>query len=236
VAVGHFTGSGVLDLAVADTSCSGRHQVSVLLGNGDGTFQAARNYAAGLGPYSVAVGDFDGDGTLDLTAAGAGGLWVLLGNGDGTFRSTNFSYVADFPRSVAVGDFNGDGAPDLAVADGGSSDVSILLNDGIWNGPAPRPGGAPRLNFAALPSALPAQQAPEARLSDPLAAVSWAGNPLPHQPLLDWLGSAPIRLESAALPPAVFWSREGWDAFSVAGVFDLGNWDIAALRSPLWTS
>jgi hypothetical protein len=115
--------------------------VSVLLGNGDGTFQAARNYAAGSFPFSMAVGDFNGDGRLDLAVAGAGGVRVLLGNGDGSFLNTNISYVAGTnPSSVAVGDFNGDGSPDLAVANVGSGDVSILLNDNVW-APGPRPSG-----------------------------------------------------------------------------------------------
>ena len=53
VAVGDFLGNGVLDLAVAN---QGDNSVSVLLGNGDGSFQAARNYSAGRDPASVAVG------------------------------------------------------------------------------------------------------------------------------------------------------------------------------------
>src|SRR5258707_1225936 len=66
VAVGDFNGDGVLDLAVVD---AGYNNVSVLLGNGDGSFQAARSFGAGSHPYFVAVGDFNGDGVLDLTVA-----------------------------------------------------------------------------------------------------------------------------------------------------------------------
>ena len=63
--------------------------MSVLLGNGDGTFQAAVNYPAGLNPFSVAVGDFNGDGKPDLAVAnyGSNTVSVLLGNGDGTFQA-----------------------------------------------------------------------------------------------------------------------------------------------------
>ena len=64
--MGDFNGDGKPDLAVAN---SGSNNVSVLLGNGDGTFQAAVNYAAGNAPNSVAVGDFNGDGKADLAVA-----------------------------------------------------------------------------------------------------------------------------------------------------------------------
>jgi len=127
VAVGDFNGDGYLDLAVANY---GSNNVSVLLGNGDGSFQGAVNYPAGTQPRSVAVGDLNGDGTLDLAVADYGGstnVSVLLGNGDGTFQ-TALSYAADSsPWSVAVGDFNGDGRMDLAVANQNSNNVSILL-------------------------------------------------------------------------------------------------------------
>src|SRR3989440_597917 len=86
VAVGDFNGDGKLDLAVANR---GSNDVSVLVGNGDGTFQAALTFAAGSGPSSVAAGDFNGDGKLDLAVASRGSslVSVLLGNGDGTFQA-----------------------------------------------------------------------------------------------------------------------------------------------------
>ena len=68
VAVGDFNGDGKADLAVANWDSD---NVSVLLGNGNGTFQAAVNYAAGTDPSSVAVGDFNGDGKADLAVANA---------------------------------------------------------------------------------------------------------------------------------------------------------------------
>src|SRR5207248_1928517 len=101
--------------------------VSVLLGNGDGTFQPPRNYPGVT--HFVALGDFNGDGNLDVAGHGAGGLSILLGNGDGTFQPGQTYAVGSFPQAVAVGDFNGDGIADLVVA-GTSSDqglVRILL-------------------------------------------------------------------------------------------------------------
>src|SRR5207302_249957 len=78
VAAGDFNGDGKPDLAVANT---GSNTVSVLLGNGDGTFQAAAFFAAGLNPQYVAVGDFNGDGKPDLAVANTGSntVSVLLG-------------------------------------------------------------------------------------------------------------------------------------------------------------
>jgi len=129
VAVGDFNGDGKLDMVVANSSSN---NVSILLGNGDGTFQAAVNYSVGTDPDFVAVGDFNGDGKLDLAVANANSnnVSILLGNGDGTFRpSVNFT-VGSEPSSVVVGDFNGDGKLDLVVANVQSNNVSVLLGNG----------------------------------------------------------------------------------------------------------
>jgi hypothetical protein len=155
---------------------------------------------------------------------------VLLGNGDGTFQTTfNVSYVAGgSPRSVAAGDFNGDGAPDLAVATD-TNDVSIFLNDGIWNGPAPRPGHVPGLTFGALPSALPPQQQSEPPWYEASAPVDLPTNPLPHQPLLDWLRPASNAAEPHAFSHPLARSQAAWDAFFSAGLFDFNGWDLLTM-------
>jgi hypothetical protein len=129
VAAGDFNGDGKLDLAVANNTSN---NVSILLGNGDGTFQAAANYAAGSQPASVAVGDFNGDGKLDLAVANniSNNVSVLLGNGNGTFQTAVNYGAGSQPKSVAVGDFNGDGKLDLAVANNISNNVSVLLGNG----------------------------------------------------------------------------------------------------------
>ena len=90
MAVGDFNGDGRQDLAVAN---QGSATVSILLGNGNGTFGAATNFGVGFIPFSVAVGDFNGDGSQDLAVAnqGSANVSILLGNGNGTFgAATNF--------------------------------------------------------------------------------------------------------------------------------------------------
>jgi hypothetical protein len=132
VAIGDLNGDQVPDLAVAASGC---HIVSILLGNGDGTFQAGREFGAGVSPVSIAPGDFNGDQVPDLAVANfasgvASGVSVLLGNGDGTFRAAERYATGTEAQAVAVGDFNGDGRLDLAVANNGSDNVSVLLGNG----------------------------------------------------------------------------------------------------------
>jgi hypothetical protein len=129
VAVADFNGDGILDLAVVLLGSNiDQGTIKILLGKGDGSFQAGQGYSVGVHPAAVAVGDFNGDGILDLAVAD-GGANILLGNGDGTFQPAKNYAAASFPLSIAVGDFNGDGIPDLAV--GTQNDmVSILLGNG----------------------------------------------------------------------------------------------------------
>jgi len=129
LATGDFNGDGKLDLVVANF---GSNNISVLLGNGDGTFQAAVNYSAGSGPRSIAVGDFNGDGRLDLAVANAtsSDISIFLGKGDGTFQpAVNYS-AGGGCQSVTAGDFNGDGKLDLAAANANSNNISVLLGNG----------------------------------------------------------------------------------------------------------
>ena len=142
VALGDFNGDGVLDLAVANcprTDQGAQGSVTILLGNGDGTFTAqAQSPLAGGQPLFIASGDLNGDHILDLVvtdmndgAPDPGSLTVLLGKGDGTFTPTATSpATGSVPYSVAVADFNGDGKPDLAVANAGSNTISVLLGNG----------------------------------------------------------------------------------------------------------
>jgi hypothetical protein len=144
VALGDFNGDGKLDIARTGTVADNGHLsggLSVLLGNGDGTFQAARNSTAVLSPISLTVADFNRDGKDDLAVdiyGDAHQVSVLLGNGDGTFQNP-LNYAAGPYTSFAVAaDFNGDGFPDLAVANYDTPGaVSVLLNAADWSAPQP---------------------------------------------------------------------------------------------------
>jgi hypothetical protein len=147
VATADLTGNGKLDLVVADALSN---TVSVLMGNGDGTFQAPRQYAVGAfkSPNPIGLGylvpnfrrqvviaDLNRDGIPDIAVTNydSGDISILLGRGDGTFEPQRRFDATTAPFDVAVGDFNGDGIPDLAVIDAhGNEDstVAILLGRG----------------------------------------------------------------------------------------------------------
>ena len=145
VAIGDFNGDGKEDLAVADygdPSTNAGAGVSILLGNEDGTFQAAQKFDAGAAASSITTADFNGDGKLDLavantftvsdigggaTESSAGGVSILIGNGDGTFQPPITLSLTGSPLCVLAADFNGDGRPDLAVGQ--------LAGPPMWNRP-----------------------------------------------------------------------------------------------------
>lgn len=135
-----FNGDHIMDLAVANELGRGANQcLSVLIGNGDGTFKPAVNYAGGRAPRGIAKGDFNNDGITDLVIANNDGddVSIYLGNGDGTFQPAVDYPSHTHPKAVAVGDFNRDGNDDLAVANHDTSDVSILFGDGKGHFAAP---------------------------------------------------------------------------------------------------
>ncbi|MGA2355472.1 MAG: Ig-like domain repeat protein [Terriglobales bacterium] len=142
VAVADVNGDGKLDLIVANQGgeANGDGSVAVMLGNGDGTFQAAVTYDSG-GPFpdSLGIADLNGDGKLDIVVANRNNstVGVLLGNGDGTFQpSVAYSSGGENAVTVAVGDVNRDGKLDLLVAnefadsDSESGSVGVLLGNG----------------------------------------------------------------------------------------------------------
>ena len=137
VVIGDFNGDGKQDLAVLSATGGGllgtAGSVNIDLGNGDGTFQAQKNYlVAGTlsnsGSRILAAGDFNRDGFMDLVATNSSlnNVAVLTGNGDGTFNSPSFYTVGSLPWNVVVGDLNNDGILDLVIASDGSSSASVL--------------------------------------------------------------------------------------------------------------
>lgn len=125
-----FDGDGVTDLAIASQYES--NQISVWLGNGNGTFEFHQRFNAGIQPVSVVVADVDGDDIADLITGnrGSSDVSVLLGIGDGTFAAEQRFAADSSPRAVTVADFNGDGDIDVAVSNGNADNVSVLLGNG----------------------------------------------------------------------------------------------------------
>jgi hypothetical protein len=108
--------------------------VSILLGKGDGTFRRAHQFSTTLGPSALAVGDFNGDGKIDLAVTEYGlassALAIFLGKGDGTFVAGSVYTAVSLPYGITVADFNGDGHLDLAVANNGTNTVAVMLGNG----------------------------------------------------------------------------------------------------------
>jgi hypothetical protein len=154
ILAGDFNGDRLPDLLTVNSTADNHDSISVLLGNGDGTFQRpviTPRPQGGLGPAVVA--DFRQIGILDVAAVSpsTNTVQVFLGNGDGTFQAPLSFAVDSSPQGLAVGDFNGDGFPDLATANFGASsrDVSVLINAADWSSSG---GGGPARPQLAAPA------------------------------------------------------------------------------------
>jgi hypothetical protein len=126
-----LNGDGHLDVIVADFVGG---PVAVFLGNGDGSFGPNKQFSAGQTPRSIAAGDLNGDGIVDLAIVDAGSFTRLfLGRGDGTFAQSAFA-VGSPSDVVTMGDFNHDSDLDFAVATRQNTtldipdDVRVLMN------------------------------------------------------------------------------------------------------------
>jgi len=159
-AVADVNGDDKPDVVVANrcssSGCLSESTVDVLLGNGDGTFQAAVGYGSGgVLPSSVAVADVNGDQKLDVLVANNcadsncdGSVGVLLGNGDGTFQAAaTYLSGGNEALSLAVADLNGDSKPDVVVTtnvagiSGGRVGVLLGNGDGTFQSAAIYPSG-----------------------------------------------------------------------------------------------
>ncbi len=147
IVTGDFTSDGHVDLAVADQFSN---DITVLLGNGDGTFQALPPISLGTGfpkTLSLVAGDFLNNGRTDLAVASinfftGNSIDVLLGNGDGTFQAPDVMPISVSPVAIVAGDFTNNGVLDLATADilnPGVDDYSVYPGngDGTFQGPTP---------------------------------------------------------------------------------------------------
>jgi hypothetical protein len=131
LAAGDFNGDKNADLVVDDTDGSNNPYLTVLLGNGDGTFQTAVNHAVPGNLQWLVAGDFNGDGKLDVAGIQqANAVAVFLGNGDGTFANPTTYATGAQASFMASGDLNGDGKPDLVVSNHDDATISVYVGKG----------------------------------------------------------------------------------------------------------
>jgi hypothetical protein len=136
VDTGDFNGDGFSDVVAGQDGNVNSPGIVVYLANADGTLKPGVTYGTSSTLAYVTVGDFNGDGKLDIAATdySSGLVQIFLGAGDGTFTIAQ-SFATDtggdpHPQNLVAGDFNHDGKLDLAIANSGSSTVGVLFGIG----------------------------------------------------------------------------------------------------------
>ena len=134
---GDFNNDGIPDIVTGNNGGTGGYGVSVNLGIGDGRFRNPRNSAPGVGTFDMAVGDFNGDGKLDVALAGYVSstqevVQIELGKGDGTFTTSQTIDMAPNLNATGIttGDFDGDGKLDLTVISNTANQVYFYKGSG----------------------------------------------------------------------------------------------------------
>ena len=155
VSIGDFNGDGTPDLAIANPYSD---SASVLLntttpGATTPSFAPQAQFATGSGPWSVSIGDLDGDDKFDFAIANlfSDSVSVLLnttsrGNTTPSFAPQTQFATGRYPISVSIGDFDGDGKPDLAIANSSANSANVLLNTTVRGDT--KPSFAPEAQFA----------------------------------------------------------------------------------------
>jgi len=128
IAAADFNGDNKIDLV---TSNYAGNTVSVLLGNGDGTFANRVNYSTSPSqyPYFVATGDMDGDGNVDIVTSGSLGFVIFYGVGDGTFGTAHAYNIGQAVTDIVVADFNNDTHLDIATSQAVRDSVGIHISN-----------------------------------------------------------------------------------------------------------
>ena len=190
VAAADFNGDGKVDLAVANNNCFGaNNSVSVLLGNGDGSFRTPVNFTVGSCPRALVALDLNRDGKFDLAVTDgiSQNVFVLLGRGDGSFNTAVTSPANTSAPFIAYADLNRDGIADLALPSATNS-IGILLGkgDGTFQAPVHYVAGADPESLALIPNAdgsflaMTADRAAPATVLTPGTAQGTLTSPIVH--------------------------------------------------------